>query len=102
MEVWVEMCSESGAHRGSLKLSAKNQIEVAGHTSSSVSMREHVCAPGTLPGNPGGSVCTRWLQVLLQTLAVLASSRYVIAAFSNAKSIYVRVHSCLDMSKARR
>ena len=33
-------------------------------------MREHVCEPGTLPGNPGGSVCTRWLQVLLQTLAV--------------------------------
>ena len=25
MEVWVEMCSESGAHRGSLKLSANKQ-----------------------------------------------------------------------------
>ena len=56
------------------------ETEVAGHTSSSVSMREHVCEPGTLPGNPGGSVCTRWLQVLLQTLAVLAK-RYVVAAF---------------------
>ena len=56
------------------------EAEVAGHTSSSVSIREHVCEPGTLPGNPGGSVCTRWLQVLLQTLAVL-SLRYVVAAF---------------------
>ena len=56
------------------------ETEVAGHTSSSVSMREHVCEPGTLPGNPGGSVCTRWLQVLLQTLAVL-SLRHVVAAF---------------------
>ena len=25
MEVWVEMCSESGVHRGSLKLSANKQ-----------------------------------------------------------------------------
>ena len=56
------------------------EAEVAGHTSSSVSMREHVCEPGTLPGNPGGSVCTRWLQVLLQTLAVL-SLRHVVAVF---------------------
>ena len=78
------------------------ETEVAGHTSSSVSMREHVCEPGTLPGNPGGSVCTRWLQVLLQTLAVPSSSRYVVAAFSNAEAIYVRVHRCLDVSKARR
>jgi hypothetical protein len=61
------------------------EAEVAGHTSSSVSMREHVCEPGTLPGNPGGSVCTRWLQVLLQTLAVLAK-RYVVAAFFHCRS----------------
>ena len=80
------------------------EAEVAGHTSSSVSMREHVCEPGTLPCNPGGSVCTRWLQVLLQTLAVPRLLAHVMSLlqFSNAESIYVRVHRCLDVSKALR
>ena len=37
MEVWVEMCSESGAHRGSLKLSANKQKQNQG------------CAPSEVP-----------------------------------------------------
>ena len=59
--------------------------EVAGHASSSVSMREHVCEPGTLPGDPVGSVCTRCLQEILQTLAV-PSLRYFHCCISNAGS----------------
>ena len=77
------------------------EAEVAVLTSSSVSMREHVCEPGTLPGNPDGSVYTRWLQVLLQTLAVLLAHVMSLLHF-NAEAIYVRVHWCLDVSKARR
>ena len=33
MEVWVEMCSERGVHRGSLKLSANKQEQNQNHES---------------------------------------------------------------------